>query len=204
MDNKYLAKRYIAFILDLLLISAVITIFSYFFVDKVNIEVLNSEMNSIHSLFLSHDITLGTYLNRYAEISYNIDYENILVMIIRIAIVIGYYIILVKQLGGQTLAMRIMNLKIETEDGKNPEYKQFVIRSLLINSLFVNIFQILCLIITRSTVYLVFVLIGGIFQFLLVIISVYMILYRRDRRGIHDLFSNTSVVVNDRKETVIK
>ena len=39
----------------------------------------------------------------------------------------------------------------------------------------------------------------GIIQFLLVIISIFMILYRRDKRGLQDIFSRSNVVLNEVK-----
>ena len=72
---------------------------------------------------------------------------------------------------------------------------QYLIRNMLLNGLAQVILLLLSLYLLPSSMYFIFSSILTFIQLTLVIISVFMVLYRKDKRGLHDIFSGTKVCV---------
>ena len=69
-----------------------------------------------------------------------------------------------------------------------------IIRNIIVNGLGYTLLSIILLFIFPSNLYFIILSILGIIQFLLVITSCFMIIYRKDLRGLEDIFSQTNVV----------
>ena len=70
-----------------------------------------------------------------------------------------------------------------------------LIRNIVINGLGSLLTSLVCIFILPGKLYFIVTSIFGIIQILLVIISGFMVLYRKDKRGLQDIFSKTKVVL---------
>ena len=71
---------------------------------------------------------------------------------------------------------------------------QMIFRSLIINSILVEMIVLGFIILASSDVYFYGVGIFEGIQYLVMLISVFMVMFREDGRGLHDLIAHTKVV----------
>lgn len=194
MKGEGIKRRAIAYLIDMLLCAIVILVCTTFLKPKQNVAVLNLELNTINELALNHEISINTYLNRYADIIHDLDREKVMVNLINCIFIMGYFVILPYFFEGQTLGKRIMGLKIRRRDGELLMLTDLIIRNLIINGLGFLLISLCILYIAPSMIYFIVATLLGILQILLVIVSVFMVIYRKDNRGLHDVLSETIVV----------
>ena len=186
-------KRLLAYIIDTLLLG-VIFIILYKLI-PINNEVipLNHSLKELEEKFLNGTILFREYFSNYIQISYNIDKLNMIQIAINLLLVSFYFIIIPILTKGYTLGLYLFNLKI---DGKL-NFKNLFMRSIIINGLLFMISSVIAISFLNYKYYFITITILGFIQFLLVIISIFMIIYRKDKRGLQDIISNTKIIPND-------
>jgi len=105
-----------------------------------------------------------------------------------------YFVIFTIYKGGSTLGKKILGIKVEASYNQKLTFKSLFIRNLVINGLLYLIIVVLTLYLLPPSIYFTLISIIGFIQITLVIISIFMVLYRQDKRGIHDLLAHTKVV----------
>ena len=94
----------------------------------------------------------------------------------------------------------IMKIKLEHKDEKKVGILNTFIRSIIDIGLLYSLITVFLVQIVNPKTYLIILIIFGIIQFLLVIISAFMVLYRSDKRSLSDILSKTNVVLKEVKE----
>lgn len=194
--NASFIRRMGAYLIDLfilgLLISMMLVIFNIG--GNKNIKELETERNTISTKFINEEINYENYLYQYAEIDYLIDREQIFVNVVNTMIIMLLYIFLPFYMEGSTLGKKITKIKVVKEDGTKASLNTLFFRSMLINYLGYLLIALASIFILNSFGYFIVTLILTILEILLVIISSFMILYRHDKRGLHDIITHTKVV----------
>lgn len=190
-------KRILAYIVDFILIYLIFIIL-YKLVPRVSIGLLNHNLNQINDYLLNNNIGLKTYLNNFAMMTYEIDKANVIQLGINTLLFIIYFIIIPLVTKGYTLGLYLFNLKIDGEIS----FKNLLIRSIIINGIFYMVLNIINVSLFNYKLYFILTTILGFIQFLLVIISLFMIIYRKDKRGLQDILSNTKIVQKEEKKKV--
>lgn len=186
--------RLFAYIIDILLLGIILLIMNTILVDNTTIHTLEHELDTLNDLFITKQIEIPNYIDQYSTIIYNLDKEKLPSIIINILYIIIYFVLVPYFLKGQTLGKKLLNTKIISKTKEKVTITSLLIRNTIINGLGYLLLNIISLYLLPSNYYFITISILGIIQFLLVIISSFMILYRRDKRGLQDILSNTKVV----------
>lgn len=192
-------KRIIAYIIDFIFITAILMILSYFIPKNSNVEFLNNDINNLTEQALNNEITFESYAREYSIYLSSIDKENVIYNVISVVIMLVYYVI-IPVIFKATIGKYIMKLEIKNKDGKKLNLYNTFIRSIVTEGMLYSLITIFLVQIVSSKTYLLNLIILGFTQFILVIISLFMILYRRDKRGLHDILSRSIVVDKEVKE----
>lgn len=189
-------KRLLAYLIDLFILSfLVVIIISIFNIDNNGTLIsLNKELTNIEEEYIEERITFNDYIKEYASINYMIDKQEFLVNIINAILVIFLYILIPYFLDGQTIGKKILKIKIVKNNNKKLDLNTLIIRSILINYLGYMLITLGLIFILNSFSYFIVGLILTILELLLVIISSFMVLYKSEKRGIHDILVNTKVI----------
>lgn len=193
------SKRIIAYIIDFIFISAILMIVSYFIPKNSNVEFLNKDINDLTEQALNGEITFSSYASEYSNYLSSIDSENVVYNVVSVIIIIIYYVI-IPIIFKATLGQYIMKLEITREDAKKLNIFNTFIRSIVVDGLLYSIITIFLVQLVSSKIYLISLIILGFIQFILVIISLFMILYRHDKKGLQDILSKSVVIDNEVKE----
>ncbi len=155
------------------------------------------EISSVNELFLNHDIGFSTYLIRYAKVIQDLDKERVLFHLINCIFILIYFIIIPYFMNGRTIGKKIMKLKVVRRDKKKLTLTNLTIRSMIINGFGFLLISLVLLYFVPSIAYFILTILLGILQIILVFVSVFMIIYKEDNRGFHDIISTTCVVKED-------
>lgn len=191
-------SRIIAYFIDIIIISAISTIVLSF-VPSVELTELTTELTNVTTnLFEESTVNIGTYIKELGKLNYQIDIKSMLPNIIAVFITIMYFIYYQFKNDGKTIGKKLMHIKIVKNKGKL-ELNDLALRSLLINGILINIILFIILFISNENNYYALKFIVQMIEFIFITITSMMVLFRKDKQGLHDIICNTSVI-NDGKE----
>ena len=193
--NSCAIRRINAFIIDFIIVAFIAAIFSDF-------AIINPYYDEYYEVFESYnefvnnsfDFNNEDYLNEIKNYTYDISRYGVYFTIISCVVCILYYTICQYFTGGKTLGKSIFKIKIVGKNNKKPNFFQIIVRTLMVNSIFVyliSIFSIFLLSKNNCFIVLSFV---EVIDYLILFLSFIMIVFRKDGRGLHDIISGTKVV----------
>lgn len=189
-----LKKRMLAYLIDLIVIGLLLGIIMTFKEKDQKVINLRNDLNIVNELYASKEMEFLEYFDRYTMISQQLDQKCIIYTIFNILFIIIYFILIPFFKNGQTLGKKIAKIKVIGKEEK-ATIKSYFIRNLIINGLGMMILAIPFLYFLPNKMYFIFESILSFIQITLVILSISMILYRKDKRGLHDILSGTNVVL---------
>ena len=187
-------KRLFAYIVDIIIVGIIASIIGSFISNASNIDSLNSELLSIGDSFIKREIDTNTYINQYAGIVFSLDNEMFLSNLVGIVVSILYFVVYPLYNDGATFGKKICGIKIVDINDNNVSTNALIFRYLFIYSIGVSILSLCGLFVLKDYNYFVFVSILNFLKFLVVIISVFMVSYRLDKRSLPDLIAGTKVI----------
>lgn len=193
-------KRILAYLIDIFIVICIATILTIFI--PVSEEYTNqmNELNAVLEDYSSGDISETEYLEKFNDISYIINKESVQVSIVSVVLSTIYFVVLAYYMNGQTFGKKIMKIQVVSANSKKLTMNNYLIRSLLVDSILMNTISVVTILFLEKSSYLkVYDVTSTIFGAIYVVIFA-MILFRQDGRGLHDLLANTKVIsLNDKK-----
>lgn len=194
--NVNFFKRFLAYLIDIILVGTIMGIISAIFTTK-NATVLSNQFLELNEQVINTKLDFGIYYSRVADITLSLDRENFIINIINCVIIILYFVVLPLYKNGQTLGKKIFKIKIVREDKEDLTANELIIRNIVVNGL-LNTFLAFCLVFLLSGFeYFTITSILGFIQFVLVVVSACMIIFRKDKKGLHDIITKTKVVYEE-------
>lgn len=189
-------RRLAAYLVDFLIVVVLISIVTFSFKGS---EVNNRQLNELMTKYSSGEITVDEYTNSLYEIEYQNQKNNTYYNIVCIVIYVGYYMIFATLNKGQTLGKKLFKLKVTNKEGKKPKFINMFIRGLCIYRILGLVFGIIICNFFNIRVFKIGYPIISYIEILMIIISFFMIIYKKDGRGLHDILAKT-IVVNEVKK----
>lgn len=200
------AKRTIAFILDVFLVGLLATLLSMspinFNYDKEldlsmeyqeNVDAWIDETKKL-------DENSEEYENaykEYVEITQDYIYENNrlawLDSTIMMVVIILYYAVIPMFMDGSTLGKRIMKLRVEDLEGKQPKFWQMLVRTVILFEIPLSLLAIIFAFTLNKVTFVSVLSVLNILSYVFLIIIGAMTLFKSDNRGLHDMLARTSV-----------
>ena len=192
--NAVFLKRFIAYLIDAFLISMVAGLLSFPFVDTSNDEKLQKELTGLTEKAIQEEISVQTYLTEFSSLYYNISRNQGVVVFISLFLEILYFVVYPFYHDGQTLGKKVSKIKVVANDGELT-MNTLIARSFLIDSILLHLISLIG--ITFLTIPMNFLYVVGTFELIqsvFLFITVIMVMYSKEKRGIHDYLTNTSVI----------
>lgn len=184
-------RRFSAYLIDLMVIGMIFMVI-YYFLPQNNVQELNHNLTIINEQLLNKQISYNIYIDEFSKITYGIDQQQVLFSGLNILLICFYFIIIPLINHGKTLGLYILGLKISEDDG-HLNMNHLFLRNLIANGLLYMLGSLLLVHFLDYKAYFISITILGFIQILLVIISVFMILYRKDKKGLQDIISKTKI-----------
>ena len=101
-------------------------------------------------------------------------------------------------LNGQTIGKKILKLKVVSATDKEINIANYILRTLIVNSVFLNIIGVIFLGFSSKSTYIQVDSILSTLVSIVEAIIIFLVLTRDDDRGLHDLLFNTKVISTDK------
>jgi len=191
-------KRFFAYVIDYIIITVIASCLSAIPLINTNIYEYRYTTDSILKLnenYLKNDIERDEYQSNYEQYLYEGTKQNLTYTIIKIALLLayfGYY----QYKKGQTIGMKFLKIKV-VGIKENPNLKTYLLRIIILDNIIFTVLKtLLVYIMTIDNYYSLYQLLTFIAN-LINFVTVILIIFSQNKRGIHDILSNTSVVSVD-------
>lgn len=189
-------KRFCAFLLDYFILTIILSIVTM----GINIDTskYEKELSEIIDSYSSSEITLEEYSERVNDLNYRLQKANLPNNIASVVLTIGYVVIFAYLNKGQTIGKKLLKLKVVCERDKNLSIGSIVVRSIFIYGIISSLFNVIFISFLDKNLFVSIYSSIGTIEVIVMIVSALMVLYRKDKRGLHDLMAKTSVVEEKR------
>lgn len=167
---------------------------------KDYIEIINLEeyFNDKKITETEYDEIYEKVYNEYNQIYQDSNYElmkiNYIPSIITMVITILYFVVFGYFCNGQTLGKKMMQLQVVSKDDKRVNILKLLLRTVILAGILTSILNLILLFSVNKEVYFVAEEYIGIVSGIIEMIILVMVLYRKDKRGLHDMISGTKVI----------
>lgn len=182
-------KRVSAFFIDLFIISIMVNLCTLF-INPNNIDDLIEEQSLIIEKIVDNEIDLKTGIDSLVPISYKIDKNNVTTNLISMIIIVGYLGIY-QYYSCQSIGKKILKIKIK---GINLSLNKMVLRSVLIYGIIFTLMNIISIYIFNEFDYFYISIVTNFIEIIFILTCLFMVLFREDKKGLHDLILKTEVV----------
>lgn len=133
---------------------------------------------------------------------YILNKESIPNTIITLVCTLLYFGVIQCFLKGQTIGKKLLKLKVVSSSEKKISVLNYLLRSLIVNDVFLNTIGLIFLVFSSKNIYQQA---DNILQVLVSIVEaiiIFLVLTREDSRGLHDLLCHTKVISTDSRQEV--
>ena len=187
-------KRILAYLFDILIVTLISSLFTSFIPLSDEYHDKYNELSNVVTSYQEGEIEEKEYLEKVNDISYVISKETVSTSIVTVVITTIYFVVVAYYMNGQTIGKKITKLQIVSTENKKLTMNNYLIRSLIVDSIFMNIINIVLILVLEKGMFLkaneVVSTVFGAFYVLLFA----MILFKEDGRGLHDILAKTPVV----------
>ena len=193
MKKASFKKRLLAYLIDVFIVSFIISIISINF-NTTRLEELNKEVYDLMEKYVSKDISTDKYLKDYASITYDINRESVVSTTLYLVVCIGYFLIFQYLNDGQSIGKKLVGIKIVSNDKKRVSFLQMFIRTSIVNDIINNVMILILIYMTNNIRFFIgYGLINGLSN-IFVVICVFMIILRKDKLALNDIMSKSCVI----------
>ena len=198
LRKAYFFPRLMAYIIDFAIVTLLLSFILVFLPANENYTAYLEEYEQIQINYLEGKTSSDEYVNQSVEVVRDLDYSNVMTSIVGVVVFILYFVVFQFYNNGQTLGKKLMGVRVVSATGdEKVSMNQYVLRSLLVNSLVCNILLIgMVLFMSRDVYFYTKFIVEGI-QTLLIIVSAFMVIYSASGRGLHDKMAETRVLMVD-------
>lgn len=202
-NNKaFFVQRFTAYIIDMIIISIAANILTFPFTNTDTIVKLDEEVNTVMKEYTSQEINFETYYNRVMDINYEQARTTGFTNIITIIILVLYFIVFQIYNNGQTIGKKIMGIRIVKYDDSELTMNNMIIRELFNNLILLNIL-VCTFVLMGKDVYLYGSAIAETIFYGFIMITMGMISFRNDGRGLSDFIGKTKVIREKKLESEV-
>lgn len=192
MNNNFL-KRLIAYFVDILILNLILSFISSMF-NSNNIGLLNGQMTSLMDEFVEGKMEMSIFFNRYSSLIYSLDRELFMPNLLSVVCLIIYFVVIPLNNNGMSFGKKLMGIQIVCDDESKVDSNKLLFRYMFMNGIGFSIITLCCLFVFNDIQYTIILGLLGFFEFLVLIISIFMVLYRGDKKSLPDLIAGTKVI----------
>ena len=194
------SQRFVAFMRDLFLVSALTTLVTTFIPTNGTIDKLYDQQTKIIENYTSQKITMEEYVNQLVDISYDIAKQTGIATLVGIAISLLYYVLYVYKNDGQTIGKKMMKIKIKKKNDDQLTMNDLLFRTMILQGTLVSIIGFCTILFLDKDTYLATNSLLNLVQYSILLVSFFLIAFTKEKQGLHDKLVGTIVVYTNTVE----
>lgn len=187
-------KRFFAYVIDIFIVLVIANLITMFIPISEKTQDYYKELQTTQKKMYDKEIDVKEYTDIVLEDNYNISKGTVLISLTSIIIYILYFVVYQVYNNGQTVGKKLMKIKVKSITDEPLSINTMLFRALIIYGIAANIINLILILLLKKELYLSISNTISIIQSLIVIISVFMILFSKQKKGIHDIITKTEVV----------
>ncbi len=191
-------RRLGAYLIDLVIIGILGIGISYFPILQENekeYEAVYQEVLQLYDSYSNNEITSNEYQEKYMNMSYDLYRSNYLYTIVQLVIILLYFTFVPYFMNGQTFGKKVMKIQvISVNEQKKVGGISYFLRAIIQNNILITVIQIVILFTFTKDNYYMFYNNVNMVGYILLYFIVFLVLVRKDSRGLHDLLAGTQVI----------
>ena len=209
MSNKTFFKRIGAFMIDAIIIYLITSALLYLpFLNKHYDKYLefSDQYNEVIDNYLNEEIEADEFMDQTRRLSYDLNKNGYVYVISNGLIALLYYGVFQYCTKGQTLGKKIFSLKVVSNNDKELNLLNHLVRCFILYGLITNIGTLIGIVFSRNVYYKINAFTSNLNTIIMIVIA-FMVLFNKKGRGLHDYVAGTKVIdlKNDYvKETEVK
>ena len=180
-------KRIIAFVIDVVIISLVVSLINLLPIDpyqeKYNEVVKKSSEDG------SHD-----YKDEIIELNYEVYKYRTYSSIISATALILYFGVVPVVMNGQTIGKKIMKLRVVSINDNKLNFWKYLIRIVILNNIWLSLINVGAVYIVSGVKFYYVTYVISMLSSLIYMLNLIMVMFRKDNRGLHDMVVGTKVI----------
>lgn len=185
------SKRIKSFVIDFVVLALFFVLVQCLIPKTEYVKTLEAEQNAIMEDYFAHRIQFTDYVSSYGKVFYESSKEGQVMYLIYLLFMLGYFVVLPFLWKGRTLGCYFSGVQIERfNQGKLHIWQLFVRYSIVFGLGYVALNNLFLLFLPKSY-YFVTISIVALLQFVVAIFSMMTVIFRKEKRGLHELLSNT-------------
>ena len=190
-------KRLVSYFIDIIIVSTIVSVICVALPNKK--DKTEESMYELSDSLLNKEITSEEYLAEYKKLTYQNQKNNFIENTVDVVIILAYFVVFQYMNKGQTLGKKLLHIQVVDNDSESPATmgKGFL-RSIVILNIISSLLSVIFIYLIKEKPYMNIYLTMAEIESIAVFISVIFVLYRKDGRGLHDLFANTKVIEEKR------
>lgn len=140
------------------------------------------------------DIIDNQYKLTSEDYAYKIVKLSVIQKIISVLCILMYFVVIQYYLNGQTLGKKLMKIQVKSNSDKELNIFNYLIRSLILNEVFISILNIICSLTLTKSGYIAYNQVIYYVTYIIEMTIIFMIMFDKNSRGLHDYAANTKVV----------
>ena len=117
-EKALFVQRFIAFLLDIFILSSIASLISYPFLDAKSIDKLNKNSSEVIEKYTTGEIDMDTYVDEVKGISYQLSQKQGVVSLVTLFLAVLYFIVYQYYNNGQTIGKKLMKIKVVSSTDK--------------------------------------------------------------------------------------
>lgn len=186
-------KRMGAFVIDYFIVLVIASLITMGFNTNKNND-LNNQRNQLISDYQNEKITIDEYKNENYKLIYKLQKENITVNIVTITLYIGYFVVFATLNKGQTLGKKLLKIRVVNKNNDKPSIWNMLVRSLFIYNIISILFSTVAVKFLNINTFTYIYTTLRYIECFVIIVSFFMVTYKKDGKGLHDMIAGTSVI----------
>lgn len=150
-----------------------------------------------------YEVKLEKLNDSFDKDNVNYNYKliklSIIATIISMLAILLYFVVIQYYFNGQTLGKKIMKLRVVSNSDKKLNILNYLIRSLILNSVLINTLSIIMVLVLSKSNYLIYNEIIYVVNYAIEMAIIFMMGFTKDNRGLQDYAANTKVVYEGEK-----
>ncbi len=191
-----------AYLIDFIVLVLALSLINVIFPKTEYVNTLEAEQNTILEEYMGGRINFATYVENYGSLYYESSSAQSLNYLLYLIFMIIYFVIIPFIWKGRTLGCYLCHVQIERFDQGRLYMWQLLVRYSIVFGISYILLNNLLLVVLPSNYYFPIISIIAIFQFVVAIFSGFTVIFRREKRGLHELLSNTEItkIIGVKKE----
>ena len=170
-EKALFIQRLAAFLLDVFIVSIIVSMLTYPFLDFDSIEKLNESSTQIVDDYISQKIDISEYTSESISVSYEMAKKQGILSLTTIFLNILYFVVFQVKNNGQTVGKKLLKIKVSSCDDEELTMNQMIFRSLIINSILIDMVSFCILLFSNQMIYFYSVGVLSMIQFIVIAVS---------------------------------